>query len=106
MLAWRHLMRRYLLPVVFALAACGKDPVSPGSQSAELTQLPRQLTGAEHGIIDASNAFSFALFNRVAAVERGTNVFLSPLSASFALGMTMNGAAGQTYDETRSALQF
>jgi len=33
-------------------------------------------------------------------------VFVSPLSASCALGMTMNGANGTTYDEMRSALQF
>jgi serpin B len=29
---------------------------------------------------------------------------MSPLSASMALGMTMNGAAGQTFDEMRTAL--
>jgi serpin B len=33
-------------------------------------------------------------------------VFVSPLSASFALGMTLNGAAGETYDEIRTALAF
>src|SRR4029079_7367407 len=37
--------------------------------------------------------------------QRDSNVFVSPLSVSFALGMTMNGAAGQTYDEMRSALR-
>ena len=34
------------------------------------------------------------------------NVFISPLSVSLALGMTMNGANGETYNEMRTTLQF
>jgi serpin B len=34
------------------------------------------------------------------------NVFLSPLSASMALGMAMNGAEGTTFEEMRSSLGF
>ena len=55
---------------------------------------------------DAANAFAFALWGRINAGARDTNVFVSPLSASFALGMTLNGAANQTADEMRAALQF
>jgi serpin B len=36
----------------------------------------------------------------------GQNVFLSPLSASLALGMTMNGARGETFDAMRHTLAF
>jgi serine protease inhibitor len=57
-------------------------------------------------VLTASNAFSFGLWSAINKAQRDSNVFVSPLSASFALGMTMNGAAGQTYDEMRSALQF
>ena len=54
----------------------------------------------------ASNDFSFALWKTINAAQRDSNVFVSPLSASFALGMTMNGASGTTFDEMRSALRF
>ncbi len=87
-------------------AACGTTPTEPGSQPAELTALPRALTSAELKVRDGANAFSFALWGRLNAAQRDTNVFVSPLSASLALGMTMNGAANQTFDEMRLALQF
>ncbi len=89
--------------------ACG-DAMAPvpgaGARPAALTQLPRALTAAESSVRDASNAFSFALWGTVNAAQPGTNVFISPLSASFALGMTMNGAATATYDQMHAALQF
>jgi serpin B len=105
-----QLARSFRFPCV-ALAtvgaiACSKDPSSPGVARDALTVLPRSLTPAEHKVIDASNAFAFSLFGRVGTAQRDSNVFLSPLSASFALGMTLNGAANQTFDEMRAALQF
>lgn len=94
------------LACALALGACGESPSAPNGQPAELTSLPRALTTAERQVVGAANAFSFSLWNRLVAVQRDSNVFVSPLSASFALGMTLNGAANQTYDEMRSALQF
>jgi serpin B len=73
---------------------------------AVLTQLPRALTISETSVRDASTAFSFALWATVNAAQPDANVFISPLSASFALGMTMNGAATVTYDQMHAALQF
>jgi serpin B len=57
-------------------------------------------------VLSASNAFSFALWKRVNVAEKDSNVFVSPLSASFSLGMAMNGAANQTLDDMRTGLQF
>lgn len=89
-------------------AACSTPPTegTPSSQPAVLTALPRALTSNEVLVRDAANTFAFALWGRVNGAQRDTNVFVSPLSASFALGMTLNGAAGQTADQMRSALQF
>jgi serpin B len=101
--------RSLVLSVALAAGAvaCSKDPVGPGGQATgALTALPRSLTTAENKVITASNAFAFSLFSRVAAAQRDSNVFISPMSASFALGMTLNGAANQTFDEMRAALQF
>jgi serine protease inhibitor len=88
-------------------AACAGSSVEPvPTREDARTSLPRQLTPAEQSVLGAANAFSFGLWTTINAAQRDSNVFVSPLSASFALGMTMNGAAGQTYDEMRSALQF
>lgn len=94
-----------LVTALVGAPACS-GTTEPQGPPAELTALPRALTAAEQKVITGSNAFSFALWQKVSAAQRDSNVFISPLSASFALGMTMNGAASQTYDEMRAALQF
>lgn len=92
--------------LLLALGACTGSPTEPGTPPPALTALPRSLTSAEQSVIAASNRFSFALFGRVSSAQRDSNVFVSPLSASMSLGMATNGAAGQTYDEMRTTLQF
>ena len=78
------------------LTAC-ESPVGPGGLPPLLTQLPRPLSTAELGIIDASNAFAFDLLREVTrTLPADSNAFLSPLSASMALGMALNGANGET----------
>jgi len=74
-----------------ALAACGGGPSEP------ITALPRQLTVGEQKLIATGNTFAFKFFGEV--VRQGnpdSNVFVSPLSAAMALGMTYNGARGET----------
>ena len=92
--------------IVAAGCAGGSAPTSPNAPGTALTALPHQLSAAEQSVIEASNAFSFALFDTVSAAQPATNVFLSPLSASMSLGMALNGAADTTYDQMRSALRF
>ena len=92
-----------LLPLA---AACG-DPSGPGDGPGDpITQLPRGLTGAETELIAASNAFGIDLLREVLAREEEPNVVLSPLSASIALGMTLNGADGTTFEAMRETLGY
>jgi serpin B len=74
-----------------ALLACGGGPIEP------ITALPRQLTVGEQKLIATGNRFAFDFFREI--VRQGdpdSNVFVSPLSADMALGMTYNGARGET----------
>ncbi len=87
-----------------SLAACGDD--SPLGPVEEITALPRPLSTAEELLIEAGNDFAFRFLAQVYGEAPDTNLFLSPLSASMALGMTLNGAAGGTFDEMRSTLGF
>jgi serpin B len=100
-------IRYIVLPIVVLAAACGGAATEPeGLESPPvLDALPRPLTAGESTIIGAANQFSFSLFRAVNS-SPDSNVFTSPLSASFALGMAMNGAAGVTHDQMRSALAF
>lgn len=69
-------------------------------------ELPRELTVVEKKLTKANQSFSIDIFKEVVASESEGNVFLSPLSVSMALGMTMNGAKGQTFEEMREILGF
>lgn len=101
-------IRRGRLLLFLAVAGSGCDALSGPSKGppALLTELPRPLTAAESGIAQAVNAFSFNLLAAAQAEAPAATIFLSPLSASMALGMTMNGAAGTTFDQMRTVLGF
>ena len=93
-----------LLVAAVSLAACGSDsPLGPGE---EIKALPRPLSAAEELLIEAGNDFAFRFLEQVYGEDTASNLFISPLSASMALGMTLNGAAGGTFDEMRSTLGF
>ncbi len=65
--------------------------------------VPVELKKAEK--VARDNAFTFDLFRAVRKHSTDANVFISPLSVSMALNMTLNGAAGTTADEMRAALR-
>lgn len=92
------------LVVVLAVGLTGcQDGTGPGP----ITELPRELTASERTVIEGSNTFALDLLRTSVARNAGSpNVFLSPLSASMALGMTMNGAEGETWSQMRDMLGF
>jgi serine protease inhibitor len=89
------------------LAGCGSSTGPGGDLPPILTELPRTLSASELRIVEGANAFAFDLLREATkALAPDSNVFLSPLSASMALGMTLNGAGGETYDAMRTALRL
>lgn len=92
-----------IFTLIFITAACSDEIVGPEVNG----ELPRSLTTAEKKLLEADQSFSFELFKQVNAEEKEEeNLFISPLSISMALGMTLNGAKGETYDEMRETLAF
>jgi len=82
---------------------CGSEIV--GVQ--EITRLPRDLTGAEQELIQSDNAFGLKLFREIDVQEDAdANIFISPLSVAMALGMTYNGAAGETQAAMQETLEL
>lgn len=96
----------YLLPLCAAALTGCESPLAPKADNTPLTELPRQLSASERQVVQASNAFAFDILRETVLDQPAPNVFLSPLSASLALGMTVNGARGETQDEMRAVLGF
>lgn len=90
--------------LLFALGC--SSPSDPDVAPQPITELPRALTPTEASLSGAGNDFALDLLRQVAAAEDSGNLFLSPLSASMALGMAMAGAEGSTFDQMRSTLGF
>ena len=105
-------MRLFCLSLVIILTglvclqctqSTGPDPAPTPPQQ----RTPADLTSTEKSLVASTNAFGLKLFRQVAAHEQPTNnIFISPLSVSFALGMTYNGASGETRQAMARALEY
>ena len=68
--------------------------------------VPISLTEAQTIIIESGNEFAFDIFSKLAgSAAPGQNILISPLSISYALSMTLNGAKGETRDAMTEALR-
>ena len=97
--------RAPLVAPLLLLAGCGIFDPGDGPP-AEITDLPRELSVGEIETIEATRAFGLELLRVILEDAPDETHFLSPLSASMALGMTMNGADGETFDAMRATLGF
>ena len=57
-------------------------------------------------IVTANTQFGFNLFDEIRKTEQDKNIFISPLSISIALAMTLNGASGETEQAMANTLQL
>lgn len=108
-LSYRHSIM-CLAAVVLLTAGCDLGILGVGSSGhgapEEITELPRALTASEVRVLDASNAFAVDLLGEVVEARPEESHLVSPLSASMALGMALNGAAGETFEAMHGTLRF
>lgn len=98
------MLKALSLFLVFILFACSDESLD--TQTDDDKQV-RDLTVEEQKIVQSNKNFGVSLFKEINNLEEdGKNIFISPLSVSMALGMTLNGAATTTYDAMQSRLQF
>ncbi len=93
----------FLIPLVFSVGCGSESPIGPEDP---IPGLPRSLSLSEARLVEAGNDFAFRLLNEIHQGDPSSNLFVAPLSASMALGMTLNGAQGNTYDQMRGTLGF
>ena len=91
--------------MIFSFVICSKDNNPVQTETPE-SGLPRELSNSETELISASENFGLKLFKEIVNQDPDKNIFISPLSASMALGMTLNGANGQTEADMKSTLEF
>lgn len=99
---------RLRLPAaLLVLTGCGSSTGPGGDAPPIITELPRSLSPTEARIVEGANAFAFDLLRHATGtLPPDSNAFLSPLSASMALGMTLNGAHGRTYSDMQAAMRL
>lgn len=85
--------------IIFILWGCD-DP------KEENRPPPRDLTAAEKSLVSSDNAFGLNVFKALSNADPDSNLFISPLSISMALGMTLNGAADSTYKAMKNTLKL
>ncbi|HRY98312.1 MAG TPA: serpin family protein [Bacteroidales bacterium] len=90
----------FLLALLPLAPGCSRDDDAPE------TVPPIVLTEKQQAVVNAGNAFGFNMLRSVDQAFPGENYMISPLSISAALGMTWNGALGQTAQQMQDVLGF
>ena len=92
---------------LMTVGACSSPTDDSQKAQPVINALPRALTAEEQLAATATTDFGLALFRTVnARTARDSNLALSPISASLALGMLMNGAELETLDQVRRTLTY
>ncbi len=87
--------------IFFTMTYCSDN----GTKSYEPNPI-LNLSVADIKLTEADNKFGLKLFKELNKTEGLKNIFISPLSISMALGMTYNGAAGETRSAMHNALEY
>jgi serpin B len=91
-----------LLTITLMFSSCSKDPV----ETFPTDPVPINLTADQVSLIQSENSFAFDIFKKVIENSgESENIIISPLSISYALSMTLNGANGSTRDSMLEALK-
>lgn len=90
--------------LAITITGCSKED---NNRRGALDPVKIKLNAKQLVVVESSNNFAFDIFARVnSGEEAGKNFMISPLSISYALSMTLNGAANETLTAMKSALSM
>ena len=99
-------MKNYISYIIVVLISVSTFPSCEESEPIQ-RETPKITLNKKAGeIIEADKAFGFELFREVYILSEEDNIMISPLSVSYALGMTYNGAGGTTLHAFNDVLHF
>ena len=90
-----------LIFAVFFAVSCKNEVEYPQPPILGSINVPAALAPR----IAQGNEFAFNLFHKILQTTDEKNIFISPLSVDFALGMTLNGANSTTEQEMKNVLR-
>ncbi|MCA9734663.1 MAG: serpin family protein [Deferribacteres bacterium] len=100
-------MKKSLFPtlgmVLLSAVACNEQSIAPDNDNPTNA---RELSATEKVLVSKGNDFGLTIFKKMAEAESDENLFISSLSISIALGMTLNGANGETKTAMENTLGF
>src|SRR5262249_27648727 len=100
-------MRCRIIPMAIISSIFGAP--APGAvcryQDAGESGRPAAAGKFDERMVAANNRFGFELFNQLQLIDRGKNIFYSPLSVALALSMAYNGTDGETREAMRRTLK-
>ncbi|MDQ1296186.1 MAG: hypothetical protein QG611_164, partial [Bacteroidota bacterium] len=89
------------LPLLFMKCSKTSDEELPK------VPVPIVLNPTQSYLVESGNSFAFDIFRKVVEVaDKSENIIISPLSISYALSMTLNGANGTTREAMLDALRL
>jgi serine protease inhibitor len=92
----------FAVAVIIVCTRCSKN--DDGNLPTEPVQI--SLDAAQTSLVKSGNSFAFDIFREIMGKAGDTeNIMMSPLSISYALSMTLNGANGATRDSMLKALR-
>jgi serine protease inhibitor len=99
-------MKTRMILLIITLIIVGFTISCENSEPVQKEPTKISLNKKSEAILEADQEFAFELFGKVNALSEEENLMISPLSVSYALGMTMNGSAGTTLDAFYDVLHF
>ncbi len=93
-----------LVFILLLSVQCSADVVEVEKVSVE--ESDKLADKVDKSLISANTGFGFNMFRELAAEDKDSNIFISPLSILLALAMTYNGAVGETSLAMGEALEF
>jgi len=106
MFARHGTVSRFAILVMAIVLAALLWSCSEKSSTGPASTDPLDLSEAEKALIESDNEFGLKLFRQINAAQGDSNLFISPLSVSMALGMTLNGADGETREAMEQTLEL
>lgn len=101
------LLQKRLVSIIFlSVIVCMVISCSSITDSDSETDSPSQIESIPKSITNSHNNFALELLKEINSEQPEGNIFISPISASLALTMTMNGADGETYHEMNKVLGY
>jgi serpin B len=92
----------YFIIVSLLLFSCSKDK----TEIVPVEPVIIDLTANQIALIESENNFAFDIFRKTSeSATSSQNIIISPLSISYALSMTLNGATGTTRESMLEALR-